>query len=89
MANTITHGSTDIVGSNAKITDAALPDSGDAGTYTSNNPQLVSIVVDAKGRVTTGSTPSINVTGVIFANTNATIAKLTLTFKSFLFSGHK
>ena len=71
MANTITHGSTDIVGSNAKITDAALPDSGDAGTYTSNNTQLVSIVVDAKGRVTTGSTPSINVTGVIFANTNA------------------
>ena len=29
------------------------------------------IVVDDKGRVTTGSTPSINVTGVIYANTNA------------------
>ena len=71
MADEIKHGSVNIINASAKVTDAALPDSGDEGTYTSNNTQLVSIVVDAKGRVTTGSTPSINVTGVIFANTNA------------------
>ena len=71
MSNTIKHGSTDVVNASALITDDALPNSGDAGTYTSTNQQLVSIVVDAKGRVTTASTPSINVTGVTFANTNA------------------
>ena len=71
MADEIKHGSVNIINASAKVTDAALPDSGDAGTYTSTNQQLVSIVVDAKGRVTTGSTPAVNVTGVIYANTNA------------------
>lgn len=71
MADEIKHGSVNIINASAKVTDAALPDSGDAGTYTSTNQQLVSIIVDDKGRVTTASTPSINVTGVIYANTNA------------------
>ena len=47
MSNTIKHGSTDVVNASALITDDALPNSGDAGTYTSTNQQLVSIVVDA------------------------------------------
>ena len=71
MADEIKHGSVNIINASAKVTDAALPDSGDAGTYTSTNQQLVSINVDDKGRVTPASTPSINVTGVIYANTNA------------------
>ena len=59
MADEIKHGSVNIINASAKVTDAALPDSGDAGTYTSTNQQLVSIIVDDKGRVTTASTPSI------------------------------
>jgi len=72
MANTITHGSTDVINSSAKVTDAALPNSGvSAGTKTANNTQLLSITVDAKGRITSTASPSVNVTGLTFANTNA------------------
>ena len=39
MADEIKHGSVNIINASAKVTDAALPDSGDAGTYTSTNQQ--------------------------------------------------
>ena len=43
-------------------------------TWTPNFPtdnSSITITVDAKGRVTSASTPSVNVTGVTFANVNA------------------
>lgn len=72
MADRIIHGSTPVVNSTAKVTDAALPDSGvSAGTKTANNTQLLSITVDAKGRITSTASPSVNVTGVTFGNTTS------------------
>ena len=42
MANTITHGSTDIVNASALVTDAALPNTyaNSAGSIVANNTQL-------------------------------------------------
>lgn len=72
MADRIIHGNTPVVNSTAKVTDAALPDSGvSAGTKTANNTQLLSITVDAKGRITSTASPAVNVTGVTFGNTSA------------------
>ena len=56
MANTITHGSTDIVNASAKVTDVALPNAyantTAADGLVANNTQLFSVTIDAKGRVT-------------------------------------
>jgi len=72
MADQIIHNSNTVVDTSGFVANAALRDSGvSAGTKTSNNTQLVTITVDAKGRVTSASTPSVNVTGVTFANVNA------------------
>lgn len=72
MADKILHGSTEIVNATAKITDAALPNTGvTAAEYVSNNTQLVAFTVDAKGRLTAASNASVNVTGVTFGNTTA------------------
>ncbi len=72
MADQIIHNSNTVVDSSGFIANAALRDSGATGaTHTSNNTQLVSFTVDAKGRITSASNSSINVTGVTFANVNA------------------
>ena len=73
MADQIIHNSNTIVDANGFVSNSALRDSGaSAATHTSNNTQLVSFTVDAKGRITTASNSSINVTGVTFANVNST-----------------
>jgi len=72
MADQIIHDSNTVVDSSGFIANSALRNSGaSAATHTSNNTQLVSFTVDAKGRVTAASNSSINVTGVTFANVNA------------------
>lgn len=72
MAEVIKHGSTTVVNASALVDDAALKDTGvSADDYTSNNTQLVSFTVDAKGRVTSASESSINVTGVTAGEVNA------------------
>ena len=72
MADQIIHDSNTVVDSSGFISNSALRDSGaSAATHTSNNTQLVSFTVDVKGRVTAASNSSINVTGVTFANVNA------------------
>ena len=72
MSDQILHGSTEVVNSSAKVVDTALSDTGvSAATHTSNNTQLVTFTVNAKGRITAASNSSVNVTGVTFANTNA------------------
>ena len=50
MANTITHGSTDIVNASAKVTDAALANTyaNAAGSVVANNTQMFTITVDKK-----------------------------------------
>ena len=73
MADIIQHGSQQIVGDNSVIDSTALPNTGvTAASHTSNNTQLVSFTVDAKGRITAASNSSINVTGVTFASANST-----------------
>ena len=72
MADQIIHNSNTVVDANGFVSNTALRDSGvSANTHTSNNTQLVSFTVDAKGRITAASNSSINVTGVTFANVNA------------------
>lgn len=72
MADQIIHNSNTIVDANGFVSNTALRDSGaTAATHTSNNTQLVSFTVDAKGRITAASDSSINVTGITFANVNA------------------
>ena len=75
MANTITHGSTDIVNASAKVTDAALSNAyantTAADGLVANNTQLFSVTIDAKGRVTNSVAASVNVTGVTFGNSTA------------------
>jgi len=77
MADKILHGTTEIVNTSAQVTDTALPNTGvTAAAYTSNNTQLVSFTVDAKGRLTAASNASVNVTpvtltGVTFGNTSS------------------
>ena len=73
MANTITHGSVDIINASALVTDAALPNTyaNSAGSIVANNTQLFTVTVDKKGRLTQSVTASVNVTGVTFANVNA------------------
>jgi|13_taG_2_1085334.scaffolds.fasta_scaffold13340_2 hypothetical protein len=72
MADQILHNTNTVVDSSGLVSNAALANSGvTSGEYTSNNTHLLSFEVDAKGRITTASTPTINVTGVTFANTNA------------------
>lgn len=72
MADQIIHDSNTVVDSSGFISNSALRDSGaSAATHTSNNTQLVSFTVDAKGRVTAASNSSINVTGVTFGEVNA------------------
>lgn len=72
MADQILHNANTVVDANGFISNSALRDSGaSAATHTSNNTQLVSFTVDAKGRITAASNSSINVTGVTFANVNA------------------
>ncbi len=72
MADQILHNANTVVDSSGFISNSALRDSGaSAATHTSNNTQLVSFTVDAKGRITAASNSSINVTGVTFANVNA------------------
>lgn len=73
MANEILHSANTVVDANGFISNSALRDSGaSAATHTSNNTQLVSFTVDAKGRITAASNSSINVTGVTFASANST-----------------
>ena len=73
MADQIIHNSNTIVDANGFVSNSALRDSGaSAATHTSNNTQLVSFTVDAKGRITAASNSSINVTGVTFASANST-----------------
>ena len=73
MANTITHGSVDVVNSTAKVTDAALANTyaNTAGAVFSNNTQMFTITVDKKGRISQSVAASVNTTGITFANTNA------------------
>lgn len=73
MANTITHGSVDVVNSTAKVTDAALANAyaNAAGSVVANNTQMFTVTVDKKGRLTQSAVSSINTTGITFANTNA------------------
>ena len=73
MANTITHGSVDVVNSTAKVTDAALVNAyaNAAGSVVANNTQMFTVTVDKKGRLTQSAVSSINTTGITFANTNA------------------
>ena len=73
MANTITHGSVDVVNSIAKVTDAALANAyaNAAGSVVANNTQMFTVTVDKKGRLTQSAVSSINTTGITFANTNA------------------
>ena len=75
MANTITHGTTDIVNASAKVTDVALPNAyantTAADGLVANNTQLFSVTIDAKVRVTNSIAASINVTGVTFGNSTA------------------
>ena len=53
MANTISHGSVDVVNSTAKVTDAALANvyANAAGSVVANNTQLFTVTVDKKGRI--------------------------------------
>ena len=73
MANTITHGSVDVVNSTAKVTDAALANTyaNTAGSVVANNTQMFTITVDKKGRLTQSVVASVNTTGITYANTNA------------------
>ena len=72
MAKQIKHTSNTVVDANGFISNSALRDSGvAAGPYGSDNTTLHTFTVDAKGRVTAASEASINVTGVTYANTNA------------------
>ena len=73
MANTISHGSVDVVNSTAKVTDAALANvyANSAGSIVANNTQLFTVTVDKKGRITQSVAASVNVTGVTFGNTSA------------------
>ena len=73
MANTITHGSTDIVNASAKVTDAALANvyANAAGSVVANNTQLFTVTVDKKGRITQSVAASVNVTGVTYRNATA------------------
>ena len=73
MANTITHGSVDVVNSTAKVTDAALANTyaNAAGAVVANNTQMFTITVDKKGRLTQSVVASVNTTGITYANTNA------------------
>lgn len=73
MADQIKHDADVIVSTDGKVANAALHDSGaTADTHTSNNTQLVSFTIDAKGRITAASNSSVNVTGVTFAPANST-----------------
>ena len=73
MANTITHGSVDVVNSTAKVTDAALANTyaNSAGSIVANNTQMFTITVDKKGRITQSVAASVNTTGITYANTSA------------------
>ena len=73
MANTITHGSVDVVNSTAKVTDAALANTyaNNAGSIVANNTQMFTVTVDKKGRITQSAVSSVNTTGITYANTNA------------------
>ena len=63
MANTISHGSVDVVNSTAKVTDAALANvyANAAGSVVANNTQLFTVTVDKKGRITQSVAASVNV----------------------------
>ena len=72
MAKQIKHTSNTVIDANGFVSNTALRDSGVAAdTYGSDNTTLHTFTVDAKGRVTAASEASINVTGVTYANTNA------------------
>ena len=72
MAEVIKHGSTVVVNSSALVDDASLKNTGvNADDYSSDNTKLISITVDAKGRVTAASESSINVTGVTAGGVDA------------------
>lgn len=68
----ILHNAKEIVDEDGYVANGALRDSGvTADTHTSNNTQLVSFTVDAKGRITAASNASVNVTGVTYGNTTS------------------
>ena len=75
MADRIIHGSTPVVNSTAKVTDAALSNvyanTTAADGLVAKNTQLFTVTVDKKGRITQSVAASVNVTGVTFGNTSA------------------
>ena len=78
MANTITHGSTDVINSSAKVTDAALPDSGvSAGTKTATNPTSVDYFNCWQGNATSRpKTDQMNQVILYFQQLGYTIERL-------------
>ena len=74
MADKIIHGSQDIVLANSSIDVSALPDiSGlSAGDYNTSKTNIVSLTVDAKGRVTNATNTANTISGITIAAANST-----------------
>ena len=73
MADQIKHGSQQIVAANSSIDVSALPDvSGlSAGDYNNSKTNIVSLSVDAKGRITAATNTANTISGIMMAQANS------------------
>jgi len=73
MADKIIHGSQDIVLANSSIDVSALPASGvSAGDYNTSKTNIVSLNVDAKGRILSATNTANTISGITIAAANST-----------------
>ena len=72
MADKIIHGSQDIVLANSSIDVSALPASGvSAGDYNNSKTNVVSLNVDAKGRILAATNTANTISGIMMAQANS------------------